>query len=60
MLAAICTAMLIGACISVVMWIFDIHLAFYRPKQPGRVNTFYFELGNPQTSHLNIPADKPE
>lgn len=35
--------------------IFDVHLAIYRPKAPGRTFYFYTEVGNPTSSALNIP-----
>lgn len=37
------------------MHIFDVHIAIYRPKAPGRTIYFYSEVGNPTSSALNIP-----
>jgi hypothetical protein len=44
-------ALIVGALISLC----DIHIAVYRPKVPGRTTYFYTEVGNQETSQLNVP-----
>jgi hypothetical protein len=46
--------------LAVIMYLLDIHVAVYRPKIPGRTTYFYSEIGNPSTSHLNIPKEGEE
>lgn len=58
MLHLILLALLIGAAVGVVLWLFDIHIAVYRPKLPGRTTYFYAEIGSPSTSQLNVPPEK--
>jgi hypothetical protein len=44
-----------GLILGLILHIFDIHIAIYRPKAPGRTTYFYTEVGNPTSSALNIP-----
>lgn len=46
------------AVVALVYAVLDIHVAIYRPKTQGRTTYFYFEVGDPDSSHLQIPADK--